>query len=286
MALNTVTQDLYSREGLANFNFSYDQLFGYGKAWPGMVFPFQGELYQVVQNRNGSALTTGQAVSLSIGAAARTGNLTADSTKAVIVTDDTLDSHLHGSRSFPGRVFTTAGALATTADMEDREIVANSTDTGASTITVSKFDRINNLAAADGINAFSATQDASSDYSVFCGWEVVAADIDAVATSVVQGIVVSTSITDDYFGIIKISGVALAEVDGTADLVAGDLLVAGSTAGVLVKYTIAGANPTAAEAVIGLKVVGRVLDAYTADSAGRRAVLLTGSPLIAYPITQ
>jgi hypothetical protein len=288
MAINVILQApaLGVRDGLADFNLTYDQLFGYSKAWPGMTFPFQGNLYQVVQNRSGGAIVTGEAVSLALSVAARTGNLTGASTKAVVVTDDTLDANLQGTDSFPGRIFTTAGVLATTADMEDRRILANSTAAGASTVTVAKFDRINNLASTATVNAFTATQDASSDYSIFCPWEVVKADADAVATAAVQGICVSTSITDDYFGIIQISGVAMAEVDGTTDLAVGDPVSVGSTAGVLVKTVFTTTAATEAQLLAGLNKVGRVLDAYTDGSAGRRAILLENSPLIAYPITQ
>lgn len=274
------------RNGLADINWTYDQLHTYGTAFPGQVFQHQGNLYQLVQNRSGGALTVGMPVSLLIGDSARTGNLTNDSTKAVVVTDDTLDANLAGNRAFPGRIFTTAGALATTAAMVEREILTNSTATGASTVTVSKLDRLRgpNEDATTGVDAYGTLPDNTYDYSVFCGWEVTGTDIDALATSVTQGIVVSTSITDNYFGIIQIAGVAMANVDGTTDLVAGDVLVPGTTAGLLTKWVITdgGAVTVGAEILRAHFTVGRILDAYTADSAGLRAIVLENRPLIAY----
>ncbi len=266
---------------LSDFNVSaLTTQHGIGRGYPGMAFAFQGNVYQIVQNRNGSALTVGQAVSISFADAARTGNSTANSTKAIVETDDTHDAGLAGSRDWPGYIHTTAGVLATTAAMARREILKNTVVTNASTVTVSEYDRSlgpTTGVATSGANAYTTAPDATYDYDVVSPWEVVAADADAVTTSIVQGVVVSTSITDDYFGIIQVKGLAMANVDGTSDLVAGDLLRIGSTAGLLQKYTIAGANPTAAEDVQGLKVCGRILNAYTADSSGLRGIQLFGN---------
>lgn len=290
MAINHIIKApaLGVRNGLADVNWTFDELQTYSRAYPGMVFPFQGNLYQVVQNRHGSDITVGQAVSLLIGDASRTGNLTGASTKAVVTTDDTLDANLKGSRVFPGRIFTTATALATTEDMEEREILSNTTTASASTVTVAQYDRSQgpNESATTSVDAYSATPDANWDYAVFAGWEVVLADIDAIATSAVQGIVVSTTISDNKFGIVQIAGIAMAEVDGTTDLVAGDPVRAGGTAGVLVKHTYTGGGATGAEALNGDFICGRILNAYTADAAGRRAIQLrTPWTLIPFPIT-
>jgi hypothetical protein len=259
-------------------DFNFASLSGVGRAFPGQVFDYQGQLYQVVQNRNGSAITVGQIVSLSIGAAARIGNLTGASTKAVVTTDDTLDSGLAGDRAFPGYLLTTTGATATTEDMEIREIRSNVAG-ATGTITVAETDRSlgPNITAASTADAYGTLLDASADYSVFCPWEVVLADIDALLTAFVQGVVVSTSITDDYFGIIQLTGVAMTEVDGTTDLVAGDQLIASTTAGVGAKWVVTTTDPTTVQVENANKVFGRLLDAYTADAAGRRAVLLNGS---------
>jgi hypothetical protein len=270
-------------EKFQDFNFA--NLRGVGRAYPGMVFSFQGELFQVVQNRNGGAITVGQVVSLSIASSGRIGNLTADSTKAIVETDDTLDSGLSGGKEYPGKLITTTGATATTEDEEIRNILANSTATGASTITVAEYDRSmgpNEGVATSSADAYDTLLDASADYSVFCPWEVVLADIDALLTAIPQGVVVSTSITDDYFGIIQLSGVAMTEVDGTTDLAAGDQLIPSSTAGAAAKWVVTTTDPTTVQIENANKVLGRVLDAYTADAVGRRAVLLTHRPLIPY----
>jgi hypothetical protein len=281
MAINHISD-------LTGFNKTLSELQNYGGAYPGQVFPFQGNLYQVVLNRQGAALTVGQAVSLNVGAAGQTGNLTAASTAAVIVTDDTLDANLKGNRSWPGLVFVTATALATTEDMEKREVKGNSTAAGASTITVAELERERgpNDDASDATGAFSTTPDANYDFAVFVPFEVVLADLDALTTSIVQGIVVSTSITDNQYGIIQVAGIAMAEVDGTTDLVAGDILIVTTTGGVLGKRAVTDGNATTIGTEISSSayVVGRILNAYTADAAGRRAIQLLNTPLIPYPI--
>jgi hypothetical protein len=248
---------------------------GIGSATPGMVFAFQGNLYQVVQNRFGGALAVGDAVSLLIGDTSRTGNLTGNSTKAIVETDDTQDSGLAGSADWPGLIYTTAGALATTADETKRQILANTVVTNASTVTVARYER--DLGPTYGIatstaNAYGTTPDATYDYEVFCPWEVTKADLDALTTSIVQGYVVSTAITDDYFGIIQISGVARAKVDGTTDLVAGDLLIPDSAAGVLSKWAVGA--PDANGVTRSNFVCARILNAYTNNGVGLRAVLI------------
>lgn len=267
-------------EKFDDFNFS--TLTGVGKAFPGMVFAYQGELFQIVQNRQGGAITVGQAVCVSFNAAARIGNLTAASTKAVVTTDDTLDSGLAGDLSWPGKLITTTGATATTEDEEIRVIRSNVAG-AAGTITVSEFDRSQGPTygvATEGADAYGTLLDGNADYSVFCPWEVQLVDIDALVTAVPQGIVVSTSITDDFFGIIQLSGVAMAQVDGTADLVAGDALIPSTVAGELQKWVVTNLEPTIVQIENALKVVGRVIDAYTANATGLRAIWLTHKPLI------
>lgn len=273
----------------ADFNFASlaGLSMGVGSAFPGMVFPFRGELYQVVQNRQGGAITVGQTVCISFNAAARIGNLTGASTKAVVTTDDTLDSGLAGGQEYPGKLITTATATATCEDEEIREIRKNTA--GASgTITVAEYQA--DLGPTLGVatataDAYGTLLDANADYSVFCPWEVQLVDIDALVTAFPQGVCVSTSITDDYFGIIKLTGVAMAEVDGTTDLVAGDQLIPSTVAGELQKLIITTTDPTTVQVENTNKVLGRVIDAYTANATGRRAVLLTHRPIMPYPLT-
>lgn len=291
MTMNHVLSTSAFGAGLPFADFNFASLAGVGRAFPGMVTSFQGNLYQVVQNRAGGNLVVGEAVSLSVGAANMTGNSTAASTKAVLTTDDTHDSGLRGDRSNPGLVGVTAGALATTADMEVREILGNTPVTSTSTIVVSEYDSslgpVNGVATS-GPTAFTALPDASSDYVAFCPWEVVKSDVDAVATSMVQGIVVSTVITDNYFGVIQVKGLALAIVNGTTDLAAGDYLIPSGTAGELVKHVVT--HDAAAQVgteIFGASLVcGRILAAYTDGNPGKRLIQLFGNLAhIPYPIT-
>lgn len=262
-----------------------------GRGWPGMAWTWRGCILQYVQNRSGGALTEGMGTSLYYGAAGRIGNLTGASTKSRIVTDDTFSAAgaLVGAIEWPSYVFSTVG----TTIGERREIFGNSAAAGASTIDVTpdRFNReagpVHGLSTLD-VNAYATAPDATTDYSVFCPWEVVATDIDALVTSRLQGVVLSTSISDGNFGVIQITGPAIASVDGTTDLVAGDALIPSSTAGVLAKLVITDANAvTIASEIFNAYLSSTVvLDAYTTNSADRRHVLLSGRHAVyPHPIT-
>lgn len=265
-------------------------LSGVGAAWPGMTWTWRGCILQYVQNRSGGALTEGMGVSLYYGAAGRIGNITGASTKARLVTDDTfVAGDLIGALEWPGYVFSTLGTTLG----ERREIFANSAAAGASTIDVTPdtFNReagpVHGLATLD-VNAYATLPDATTDYSVLCPWEVVAVDIDALITSRLQGVVLSTSITDGRMGVIQLTGPAIASVDGTTDLVAGDALIPSSTAGALAKLVITDNNAVTIAAEIfnmGLSPAW-VIDAYTTNAVDRRHVMLNGRHAIyPYPIT-
>lgn len=266
-------------------------LSGVGKGYPGMAWTFQGNIYQYVRNRQGAAITEGQAVALNYASAGRIGNLTGTSTKARIVTDDTFEEvgGLVGAHEWPGYVFVTAGVSIG----ERRQIFKNTAAAGASTIDVTPdtFNReagpVRGVATLD-VNAFATAPDATSDYSVFCPWEVVLTDIDALVTSRLQGVVVSSSISDDNMGVIQITGPAIASVDGTTDLVAGDFLIPDAAAGVLSKWVITdGAATTIAAEILRAQLASAwVIDAYTANAVDRRHVVLTGSTAVyPHPIT-
>jgi hypothetical protein len=263
-----------------------------GRGWPGMAWTWRGCILQYVQNRSGGALTEGMGTALHYAAAGRIGNLTGASTKAKLVTDDTFSAAgaLVGSNEWPSYVFSTVG----TTIGERRQIFGNSAAAGASTIDVVPDPRLNrDLGPVGGlptrdVNAYATLPDATTDYSVFCPWEVVATDIDALVTSRLQGVVLSTSITDGNFGVIQITGPAIALVDGTTDLVAGDSLIPDAVAGVLSKWVVTDGNAVtiAAEITRARLASAWILDAYTTNSADRRHVMLTGSTAnYPYPIT-
>lgn len=274
-------------KAMQDFNYATPQSLWLGVPYLGQCFSVWGNVYQVVQNRSGGALAVGDAVSLSFADAARTGNLATGATGAVLLTDDTLDSGLAGAEVAPSYVCVTAGALATTADMQRRFILGNSTAAGASTIIVAKATPSDgSINGTDILSAeiITGTVDNTYDYDVFCPGEVVKADADALATQMVQGIVVSTSITDDYFGIIQIAGVAIAKVDGTTDLAAGDRLITDSAAGVLSKFVFTNTAATTIQGEQGTNTVGRILNAYTNNGVGLRHIQLLNRPLVIYPI--
>lgn len=265
---------------LQDFNFAaLTAEAGVGGATPGMTFWFQGRLFQVIQNRSGGALAVGDVVGLYLADAARTGNLQAASTTAVLKTDDTLDLGLAGDRTYPGYVDVTAGALATTDDMEQHQILGNDNTANNSLITIATFDR--SLGPTYGVatlsaDALSTTPDATYDYEVICPWEVAKTDADAgVSTAIPQGVVVSTSITDDYFGIIQIKGVGRAKCDGTTDFAAGDLLTPSTTAGVLMLWAPTTTAATLIQLQEGVAVCARAIGPFTDNATGLRGVLLT-----------
>lgn len=257
-----------------------------GGGFPGETCPLWGGLFQLVQNRSGGDITIGQNVSLYFGAAARIGNLVVASTPAVLTTDDTLDSDLAGSDMWPGWVGVTAGVFATTAAETRRRIETNSTAAGASTITVAGGPLYTGFTDGivqgdprldpDAIGTIAAPPDATYDYETFCPWEVVLSDADSILTSTVQGTCCSTTITNGKLGVIQIQGIAMANVDGTTDLVAGDRLIADSASGVLSKYVAGTSDPAL--------VYARILGAYTNNGVGLRMVQLMNRPLFPYPI--
>jgi hypothetical protein len=278
----------------ANINWTNAQRMSVGGAFPGEVVALWGNLYQLVLNRSGGALAVGDTVSLSIADSTRIGNLTAASTPAVLTTDDTQDTNLAGSDSWPGYVGVTAGAFATTAAETRRQIQANAPAAGASTLTIAGGPTYTGYADgpvngdprldADAIGTIAAPPDNTYDYEVFCPWEVVKTDLDALLTSVPQGVVVSTSITDDQFGLIQIAGICMANVDGTTDLVAGDLLIPDAAAGVLSKWVVTTTDPTTAQVNQGNYLFGRILGAYTANSVGLRMIQMMNRPLFPHAI--
>lgn len=279
---------------LTDYNYSTVQGLhgGVGTLFPGAAFAVQGRVFQVVQNRSGGDLAVGDTVSLNVADATRTGNLATGVTVAVLLTDDTHDAEMTGDESNPSWVVVTAGAMATTDDMQLRQVKANVAATTASTLSVALADY--SRGPTDGVATSSAeiltgTPDNTWDYSVFVPYEVVKTDLDALATSVMQGVVVSTVITDNYFGVIQLPfGTGLAKVDGTTDLVAGDLLIPSGTAGVLKKHVLTDNNAVTigAEELNISFVCARVLDAFTDNATGLRHVQFrdTGWTLFPRPI--
>ncbi len=278
-------------QAFTDVNLTRAQAMAIGGGFPGETVALWGNLYQLVQNRSGGALAIGDVVSLNIADATHIGNLTAASTPDILTTDDTHDSGLAGSESWPGYVGVTATAFATTAAETRRQIRANTPAAGASTLTLAGGPEYTGYADGiqqgnpnvdpDIIGTVAAPPDANYDYEVFCPWEVVKSDLDALLTSIPQGVVVSTSITDDYFGIIQIGGICMANVDGTTDLVAGDLLIPDAAAGVLSKWVVTTTDPTTAQINQAAYIFGRILGAYTNNGVGLRMIQMLNRPL--YP---
>jgi hypothetical protein len=266
-------------------NMTQAQLFSVGGGYPGETGCVFGNVYQIVQNRSGGDLVIGDAVSLYFGAAARIGNLTAGSSTSLLVTDDTLDANLAGNKDWPGYVGVTAGVFATTAAEQRRQIFNNSVDAGASTIAITDpnagdlVDGPVNGAVGNSPEVI-ATPGATYDYEVFCPFEVVKTDLDALITSIPQGTVCSTVITNGQFGVIQVGGICMSNVDGTTDLVAGDLLIPDAAAGVLSKWVVTTTDPTTAQVNQSAYLFGRILGAYTNNGVGLRMIQMLNRPLL------
>jgi hypothetical protein len=277
---------------LASYNYESPQSTWLGVIHPGACFELWGNLFMCVRNRSGGNLVVGEAVSLLISDATRTGNLATGTTAALLLTDDTHDSNMVGYEPLPSYVTVTAGAMATTPTMQRRHVLKNTPATTASTIRVAPVtgDGMGSGGPLDtdltSASIITGTVDNTYDYTFLEPWAVVKADADALVTQAVQGIVVSTVITDNYLGVIQITGWAMALVNGTTDAPVGSLLVASSTAGELVIWTITDANATtiAAEILNAGFIAGRITDSYTDGNPGLRQIQLMNRPLINYPL--
>lgn len=271
-----------------DWNFTVAQLRGTGKGPLGSISPLRGNLYQIIQNRSGGTLAFGDVVSLSFNDATRIGNLTAASNTYILTTDDTHDAGLAGNDNWPGVIGVTAGVTATAdVDVQLRQIFRNTPAAGASTVDITPL----NVTGTDYIDGSTngapttnpdviATPGVTYDYSIFCPWEVVKTDLDALVTSVPHGVVVSTLITDDYCGVIQVGGICLAKVDGTTDLVAGEILIPDAAAGVLSKWVVTTTDPTTAQVNQAAYRFGRILDAYTNNGVRLRACIMENRPLL------
>lgn len=272
-----------------NYSTTYGNHGGVGVLFPGQIIQYQGTLFQAVQNRSGGTLALGDTVSLNLGDATRTGNLATGTTAANLLTDDTHDTDMTGSESWPTTVGITAGALATTDDMQVRQVLSNVAASAASTLRVAKSHFEDGNAGTDitSVDIFTGTLDNTYDYEMLVPYEVVKTDLDALTTSAMQGVVVSTTITDNFFGIIQISGVALAKVDGTTDVAAGSLLIPSGTAGILKQHALTDNNAVTigAEELNISFVCARAIGAFTDNATGLRQVILRPPFLhIPYPI--
>lgn len=267
----------------SDWNFTPAKLRGTGGATLGQTNAIRGNLYQAILNRSGGDLNYGDGVSLYFGAASRIGNLTGASNTYILTTDDTLDAGLMGNDNWPGVIGVTGGVFATANVPEQlRQIWANSTAAGASTVDITD-QRSRGSDFIDGpINGAPTTSpdviaapDATFDYEIFCPFEVVKTDLDALGTSILQGVVVSTVITDNYFGIIQLPyGFGIAKVDGTTDVAVGDLLIPSGTAGILKRHVLTDNNAVTigAEELNISFVCARVWDAFTDAGPGLRLV--------------
>src|SRR5688572_6426280 len=277
---------------LASFNYEKPPSTWMGVIHPGACFSVFGNVFMCVRNRSGGAMVVGEAASLLFSDSSRTGNLATGTTAANLLTDDTHDSDMVGYEPLPSYVTVTAGAMATTPAMQRRHVLKNTPAASASLIRVAP-------ATGDGMGSggpldtdlvsaaiITGTVDNTYDYTFLEPWAVVKADSDALVTQAVQGIVVSTTITDNYYGVIQLTGLAMALVNGTTDVPVGSFVVSSSTAGELVFWTITDGNATTigAEILNAGMLVGRILDTYTDGNPGLRQIQLMNRPLINYPI--
>ena len=215
---------------------------------------YEGAIYRAVRAR-GALTGEGYILKTYANAAGRTGTATAASTKAVMVTADTLvKGDLKG-----GRVWRPSGTGSTEAP---RNIVDNNDAAGASTVTVAKRVSHLNRAATTAADGFDTAPDGTSTYNLHCDWEVV--ETSGVGDTVVGAAL--GAVTDGNLTIILVeSPYALIRCVGSTDaLTALGTLVPSATAGIAKGFTTAG--ETAAEARLSF---GSPYDAYTGASALR-----------------
>lgn len=275
----------------AGFNYADPPDSWMGVIHAGAVFECFGDLFMCIRNRAGGNLVIGESVSLLISDATRTGNLATGTTAALLLTDDTHDTKLTaGFEPLPSYVTVTAGALATTPTMQRRALLENTPATSASTLRVARVDGYGSGGQLEtdltSVDIITGTVDNTYDYTVWERAGVVKSDSDALATQMVQGVVKSAVVTDNYLGLIQITGMAMALVNGTTDCPVGTLLVASATAGELIKWDITDANATTigAEILNAGMIAARIMDSYTDGNPGLRMVQLLNRPLINYPI--
>lgn len=272
----------------SDWNFTVAQLRGTGKARLGQCDSIRGNLYQAILNRSGGDLNYGDGVALYYGAASRIGNLTAASNTYLLVTDDTHDAGLAGNDDWPGMIGVTAGVFATANVPEQlRQIYKNTPAAGASTVDITPLNITGSDFIDGSVNGAPTTNpdviaapDATFDYEIVCPFEVVKTDIDALITSIPQGVVCSTTISDGKCGIIQVGGYAMAKVDGTTDLVAGDNLIPDSAAGVFSKRVVTNLDPTVAQMEQYRFSLGTIMGAYTNNGVNLRLVRLEHRPFL------
>ena len=195
--------------------------------------------FRIVRAR-GTIASAGIALKRYIGAAGRTGTM-ASSTKAVSVTADTFAEN----EVVDGLMITTGG----TGPNQMRRIKENTTEAGASTVTVAERDNTHNAYEAIGSpEAWTTLPDATTTYSIYCGWEVV-------PTSGVGDVVIGVSlaaVTSGNWTIIIEGGPCQALVVGSTDATtAGGWVVPSATAGTLKGPTAAGITAVEAAGVCG-----------------------------------
>ncbi|SRR5581483_127144 len=230
---------------------------------PGLVFPFEGNLYQVVRNRTGGALAEGDLVKLFFNDATRVGTASAGAADT-LTTTQTYTAGLLVDKSTPSYIFLRAGT-----GVNQRRRILSHTSGANSVITTSIFDRslgLTNGASTTGPDKWGTTPDNTSQYSIVLPWEMAKS---SGVGDYITGVALA-AVTDAYWTIIQIAGFGLCKAVGSTDaLTAGGPIVPSATAGVGKGFTTAG--ETAAEARLAF---GMAIDAYTGASALRHILML------------
>lgn len=238
---------------------------------PGMVFPFEGNLFAVYRNRNGSALAEGEIIKLYFNAAARTGTASAGAADQ-FTSADTFTAGELVDKSVASYVFITGG----TGPGQRRKITRHASGANA-IVYVADYDRSLNLAAASAADKFATVPDATSTYSIVLPWEIV--KHSAVGDWIV-GVSLS-AVTDGNWSVFQIGGFSLVKSVGSTDaLVAGSTFVPSATAGVAKGFTTAG--ETVAEARLSF---GMPIDAYSGAAALRHGIIRPPFGRLFYPDT-
>ena len=217
--------------------------------------------FRIVRAR-GTIASAGIALKRYIGAAGRTGTFSA-STKAVSTTADTFTENEIND----ALIITTGG----TGPNQVRRIKEHDASANA-TVTISERDYTHNAYEAIGSpEAWTTLPDATTTYSIYCGWEVV-------PTSGVGDVVIGVSlaaVTSGNWTIIIEGGPCQALVVGSTDATtAGGHVVPSATAGTLKGPTAAGITAVEAAGVCGQAIqVQAGAAALTAIILSRRHVV-------------
>ena len=238
---------------------------------PGAVFPWEGNLYQIVRNRTGGALAEGDLVKLYFNAATRVGTASAGTLDGITTTQNFAAGDIIDG-SVPTYMFIRAGT-----QVGQRRRVRKYVAGANSIVYIALYDRSLNQASTATAEKFTATADATTQYALVMPWEMTKS---AAVTDYITGVALAT-VADTNWTIIEVAGFSLGTFAGAVDaLTAGGTVVPAAVAG-------QGKGPTtAAETIAEARLsFGMALDAYSGAAALRHFIMKSPLGLTYNPST-